>query len=223
MARKPAEQSVNREEIIAAAADVLRYNGYDATTMKDIAAKVNLTAASLYHHFKNKDFLLLAVLEVGLEHAIAQIEPIVEATDKTATQKLEEMITLHIVGVTDNTAVGAAMVFEIRALMNAKLPPRNGGQFGQEDYDEFIKRRDNFFARRAYFEGLFKRTVQEGIVNGEFRPVDASIVTKTMLGAQNWVGVWFRPNGRLSGADIARIVVDTFIQSLRVSQAEHMS
>ncbi len=76
MARKPADQSVNREDILWAAAEVLRHNGYEATTMKDIAAQVNLTAASLYHHFKSKDFLLLNVLEVGLNLTIAKLEPL---------------------------------------------------------------------------------------------------------------------------------------------------
>lgn len=218
MARKPADQSVNREDIIAAAADVLRYNGYDATTMKDIAAKVNLTAASLYHHFKNKNFLLLAVLEAGLEVAIAELEPI-RASDLSATEKLARMITAHIVGVADNTAVGAAMVFEIRSLMLAKLPPRNGGQFGEEEYAEFIARRDAFFARRAYFERIFRDVIREGIERGEFRQVDASIVAKTMLGAHNWVGVWYKQGGRLSGQDIAQIIVETFLTSLKHSQS----
>ena len=68
MARKPADQTVNREAIILAAAEVLQRNGYETTTMKDIAALVHLTAASLYHHFRNKDSLLLSVLEDGLEY-----------------------------------------------------------------------------------------------------------------------------------------------------------
>lgn len=213
MARKPADQSVNREDIIAAAAEVLRYNGYDATTMKDIAARVNLTAASLYHHFKNKDFLLLAVLEVGLEHAISQIEPIAKDPIRSAVDKLTQMITVHIVEVTDNTAVGAAMVFEIRSLMLLK-PSRPHQVDPQALPDEFVTRRDRFFARRAYFEQLFRDVVREGIAKGEFRSVDASIVAKAMLGAHNWVGVWFRSGGRLSGSDVARIMADTFLNSL---------
>ena len=68
MARKPADQSVDREDILWAAAEVLRRKGYDATTMKDIAAQVNLTAAVI-SSFQNKDFLLLSVLEVGLDLA----------------------------------------------------------------------------------------------------------------------------------------------------------
>ena len=41
--------------------------------MKDIASQVNLTAASLYHHFESKDFLLLSVLESGMELALDRI------------------------------------------------------------------------------------------------------------------------------------------------------
>ena len=124
MARKPADQSVDREDILWAAADVLRRKGHDATTMKDIAAQVNLTAASLYHHFKNKDFLLLSVLEVGLDLATERLERIVDS-DMSSANKFAAMIRSHIVSVTENVAIGAAMVFEIRAILNVNKGNRN--------------------------------------------------------------------------------------------------
>ena len=211
MARKPADQSVDREDILWAAAEVLHRNGYEATTMKDIAAQVNLTAASLYHHFKNKDFLLLSVLEVGLDLTIDKLE-VIESSDLTCAEKLGGMIRSHVVSVTGNVAVGAAMVFEIRALLNANV----GGKNGDRAFNaEFAARRKRFFARRDYFEGLFRNTVQAGIAAGEFRQVDAAIVTRAMLGAHNWVGVWFREGGRLSGAEVADVMVDTWLAALR--------
>ena len=211
MARKPADQSVDREDILWAAAEVLHRNGYDATTMKDIAAQVNLTAASLYHHFKNKDFLLLNVLEVGLDLTTEKLEDIVNS-DQSCAEKLGAMIRSHVVSVTGNVAVGAAMVFEIRALLNVSASGRNG-----EDkfMREFVARRNQFFARRDYFESLFRDMVRAGIDAGEFRPVDAAIVTKAMLGAHNWVGVWFREGGRLSGAEVADMMVDTWLAALK--------
>ena len=211
MARKPADQSVDREDILWAAAEVLHRNGYDATTMKDIAAQVNLTAASLYHHFKNKDFLLLNVLEVGLDLTIEKLEDIVNL-DQPCADKLGEMIRSHVVSVTGNVAVGAAMVFEIRALLNVSASGRNGDD---KFMREFVARRNQFFARRAYFESLFRDMVRAGIEAGEFRPVDAAIVTKAMLGAHNWVGVWFREGGRLSGAEVADLMVDTWLAALK--------
>lgn len=209
MARKPADQSVSRDEIITAAADVLRENGYDATTMKDIAGRVNLTAASLYHHFKNKDFLLLAVLEVGLSAAIDKIETVIQANNPPP-QKLRDMVHAHIGDVTDNPAVGAAMVFEIKSLMSATTAGRGNG-----NRSEFIERRDAFFKQRDYFENLFREVIQDGIENGDFRDVDAGIMAKTMLGAQNWVGVWYRSGGRLNGNEIAAMVAETFLLSLQ--------
>ena len=217
MARKPADQSVNREAIIVAAAEVLQKNGYEATTMKDIAAAVNLTAASLYHHFKNKDALLLAVLEVGLEYIIQQTEPIAHS-DLPTVEKLRRMIREHIVGLTQNTAVGAAMVFEIRALMSVKAPYRNAHDDDKEAFETFIKRRDSFFLRRDQFENLFRLVVREGVDNGSFRTIDAAIFTKTLLGAHNWVGVWYRPTGRLSGEEIADVIADTMLNGVITSR-----
>ncbi|MGQ9886883.1 MAG: TetR family transcriptional regulator [Aggregatilineales bacterium] len=203
MARKPADQSVSRDDILYAAADVLQRRGYEATTMKDIAAEVNLTAASLYHHFKNKDELLLAVLEAGLDLVIERLEPIVRA-DMPCVQRLREMIAVHIVSQTENTAVAAAMVFEIRSLLSER----------PAQLDRYRERRDRFFARRDYFEALYRQMVHEGIEQGMFRPVDVPIVVKAMLGAHNWVSVWYRPNGRLSGHEIAERMADMFLRGL---------
>lgn len=214
MARKPADQSVSRSDILHAAADVLQRNGYEATTMKDIAAAVNLTAASLYHHFRNKDALLLAVLEAGLDQVIRQLEPVV-ASDQPSETKLRRMIHEHIVSLTQHTAVGAAMVFEIRSLIGVKLPPPNASAADKQEYTDFIARRDAFFARRDQFEELFRQVIREGIDSGAFRPVDVPIFTKTILGAHNWVGVWYRPDGRLTGQEIADMMADLFLRALK--------
>jgi TetR/AcrR family transcriptional regulator, cholesterol catabolism regulator len=210
LARKPADQSVNREDIILAAAEVLRRNGYEAATMKDIAAAVNLTAASLYHHFRNKDTLLLAVLEAGMDAIIARTEPIA-CSERSSAERLREMIRTHIISLTGNTAVGAAMVFEIRTLMNVKPPPKTADDDDRAAYEEFSARREAFFARRDEFERLFRQVVREGIERGEFRRIDAGIYAKTLLGAHNWVGVWYRPDGRLSGAEIADMMADALM------------
>lgn len=181
--------------------------------MKDIAAAVNLTAASLYHHFRNKDALLLAVLEAGLDAIIQQIETIA-ASDAPSAAKLRAMVCAHVVGLTEHTSVGAAMVFEIRALMNVKAPGKGASAEDKEAYQAFVDRRDAFFARRDHFEELFRAVVREGVERGTFRPVDVPIFVKTLLGAHNWIGVWYKPDGRLSGAEIAEMMADTMLRGL---------
>lgn len=213
MARKPADQSVHRDDILQAAAEVLRRSGYEAATMKDIAAAVNLTAASLYHHFRNKDTLLLAVLELGLDAVTQQIEAIA-ASDQPSDQKLRAMICAHVVGLTENTAIGAAMVFEIRALMHVKPPSKNAFVEDWDEYKTFLQRREAFFAGRDHFEELFRTVVSEGIERGTFRPLDVPIFVKTLLGAHNWVSVWYKPDGRLNGAEIAARIASTLLDGI---------
>ncbi len=212
MARKPADQSVSKADIIQAAAEVLRQKGYEATTMKDIAAEVDLTAASLYHHFKNKNALMLAVLEGGMDYALSRIQPIAES-DLAPAEKLSQMIHIHVVSLTQHTAVGAAMVFEIGALIGVKTPGE-GSKMSAKAVHEFEEWRERFFDRRAAFEDCFRRVVQVGVEAGEFRQVDIPIFVKTVLGANNWVSVWYRPGGRLDGEGIAEQITETFLRSL---------
>jgi TetR/AcrR family transcriptional regulator, cholesterol catabolism regulator len=212
VARRPAGLTANRDDILLAAADVLMRRGYAATTMKEIAAAANLTAGTLYHYFANKDALLLAVLETGLEAGIARVEGIACDETRPALDRLRDMIAAHILGLTEQPAIGAAMVFEIRALLYVS----EESQAGMNGFaEEFTRRREAFFRRRDDFERLFRQVVMQAVADGALRPMDAGIYVKTLLGAQNWVGVWYRPEGRLSGEDIAARMVAFLIEGAR--------
>jgi AcrR family transcriptional regulator len=200
VARKPADQTVQRRDILLAAAGVFQERGYQGATMADIAARVNLTAGSLYHHFPaGKCDLLLAVLNEGLDTVLGEVDQIM-AEGLPPAETLRRMIAAHIVGVTENTSVGTAMVFEIRTAL---------------DLSEDAAGRDAFLRRRDEFERRYRQVVEQGIAEGVFRKVDVGIFTKAMLGAHNWVSVWYRPSGRLSGQQIAERMADTFLAALR--------
>lgn len=52
-----------RSQLIATARQVFTRQGFAHTTMEDITSAVGLTRGALYHHFGNKEGLLLAVIE----------------------------------------------------------------------------------------------------------------------------------------------------------------
>jgi AcrR family transcriptional regulator len=200
LARKPADQTVQRDDILLAAAAVFQERGYQGATMADIAQRLSLTAGSLYHHFPaGKRDLLLAVLNMGLDIVLKQIDDVL-AQNLPPVDTLRCMIEIHVNGVTSQQAIGAAMVFEIRTAL---------------DLSEDVEGRDAFLRRRDEFERRFRTVIEEGIAAGVFCPVDVGIFTKALLGANNWVGVWYRPDGRLSGQQIASRMADTFLAALR--------
>ena len=50
---------MTRDDILDAAAQVIRKKGFHAASMADIARAVNLQKASLYHHVSSKQEILL--------------------------------------------------------------------------------------------------------------------------------------------------------------------
>jgi AcrR family transcriptional regulator len=56
--RRERERARIRLHILDAARDMFVRNGYEATTMRAIAQRIDYTATALYHHFHNKEALL---------------------------------------------------------------------------------------------------------------------------------------------------------------------
>ena len=69
-------------------------------------------------------------------------------------------------------------------------------------------------SQRDTLEALYRAVVDQGIAAGDFVTVDVGIFIKTMFGALNWVSLWYREDGRLSGMQIADEIASTFLRSL---------
>ena len=59
--------SDTREQILEVARDLFIEQGYDATSLREIAEKVGVTKAALYYHFTNKQDILRALAAPAME------------------------------------------------------------------------------------------------------------------------------------------------------------
>ncbi|MFA7280499.1 MAG: helix-turn-helix domain-containing protein, partial [Sterolibacterium sp.] len=69
MARKAApvvEETNRRAELVRAAGRLFREQGYEATTIRDIAAAVGMRSGSPFYHFKSKEDMLKTVVLEGM-------------------------------------------------------------------------------------------------------------------------------------------------------------
>lgn len=78
-----------REKILTTAQVHFMRDGYNATSTRRISQEVGITQPNLYHHFKNKEALYMAVLERVADEALDELNQI---KDKN-TDKLEETLT----------------------------------------------------------------------------------------------------------------------------------
>lgn len=56
--RRTRERAETRQRILDAAREMFVERGYDATTMRAIADRIEYTPTAIYHHFRNKEALL---------------------------------------------------------------------------------------------------------------------------------------------------------------------
>lgn len=62
-------EPTTHERILAAAAALFVARGYASVSMREISQQLHLSKAALYHHFRDKQALLLEVLLAGIEQA----------------------------------------------------------------------------------------------------------------------------------------------------------
>jgi AcrR family transcriptional regulator len=66
-----------RQRILDVSAELFVEQGYDATSLREIAERLGVTKAALYYHFTSKDEILRALLEPGnvlLTELLARLE-----------------------------------------------------------------------------------------------------------------------------------------------------
>lgn len=105
---------LSRDEIIAAALSYARSNGLDKLSMRELSRQMNRPPMSLYVHIKNKDDLLIAMLEAVL----AELKPstIVKGDTKAALKRY-----LHAVRKSLNTLPGLCNVAVVNGRMTSPM------------------------------------------------------------------------------------------------------
>src|SRR5262245_14517405 len=78
------EKQATRERIEAAALELFRTRGFEATTTRDIAKQAEIAVGTLFNYFTAKEAIVIAMPEEGLAKAQAAIQK------QTAAETLEE-------------------------------------------------------------------------------------------------------------------------------------
>src|SRR3977135_1001091 len=81
-----------RQEILRAAARLFQQQGYDATSMNDVAAALKLSKGGLYHHFQSKDEILFHIMSHAMDITEARVINVVRRIDATSVEGAEERV-----------------------------------------------------------------------------------------------------------------------------------
>ena len=84
-----------RQEILRTAARLFQQQGYDATSMNDVAGALRLSKGGLYHHFQSKDEILFHIMSHAMDITEGQVINVVRKIDGVE-ERLRTLIRLHI-------------------------------------------------------------------------------------------------------------------------------
>ncbi|RBP18167.1 TetR family transcriptional regulator [Roseiarcus fermentans] len=180
MAATEAKRQANRwPALLDAAAAKFAGQGYHATTIRELAAASAMTPGAVYFHVPNKQALLLAVYEEGVQRILDRVET-AAAGAETAWDRLTAAVEAHLEAILDASAYARVVI---------RIVPDDAPDIAAD----LIRLRDRYEER---FRALFAQVeLPEGMSPG--------LARLFLLGALNWTPVWRRPGGAPI-AEIAR-------------------
>jgi AcrR family transcriptional regulator len=177
-------------EILRVAAQVLSEKGYYNTSLEEIADRLDLAKASLYHYFDSKESLLTACLGTVADESISRLTAIASGAG-SASERLRGLINEQL----------RIITVEYPELARLFLAHLEWPATVRERISEWHTRHD----------AIIKGVIEEGVKSGELGDIDISVVRHNLTGALNFVPFWFHPDGRFSDRDAFEAVADSVL------------
>ena len=163
-----------RTEIAHAAAKLIFHQGFNETSLNQIAKKIGIGKSTIYDYFSNKDEIILFLLDEPLSEIRSMAEQ-VAANSGTPGERLTEILEKHLEVLLRDRAFIFKLSFEFQ-----RLP-----------LDIQARHED----KRQQYQEVLRGLIQEGIDDGSFRPVDPDITVKILLTVLSSVILTARPTG----------------------------
>ena len=155
------DPATTREEILAATYRSLQQHGYADLTIQKIGDELEQSPSLIYHHYEDKDALVLACLEYLLDHFEGELG---RGPIEDPRERLEGLL---------DWGFGTGMSDEWQAFMQTVLELRV-----QAIHDPAY--RDHFTRSDRVFTESIASIIRAGVESGEFRECEPAVVAERL-------------------------------------------
>jgi AcrR family transcriptional regulator len=171
-----------RVVILETAARLFLERGYRSTSLRELAMLLNITKPALYYYFQNKEQMLVECYRAG----ISSIEGLLEEGKLEGGSGLERLQKyLHVYA----TAIVSHDFGRCVAMLDdSELSPA-------------ARREVRTLKRRI--DASIREYIEDGMTDGSIAACNPKLAAFAAAGAINWIGTWYRPEGGMTGDEIA--------------------
>ena len=194
----------DQQDVLREAVALFNRQGYDATSMGDLARELGLTKSAIYHHVTSKEQLL----EMALDAALTELSEAVEAATTTSYAAA--------------TGRRPASAYErLRALVARSVEVLVAHQ---PEVTLLLRVRGNSpvelaaLERRRWIDARLADLVRAAVDEGSLRDdVDPDLVSRLLFGMVNSLVEWHRPGGDVDAGVLAHAVTTLAFDGLRAA------
>lgn len=191
------KSDATRQRVLDVTSDLFQRNGYQATSMRDIAAAVGMKSGSLYYYYDSKEALLAAILNDTIDAHLAMVRQAVDALPANATvrQKFDTAFQVSVKIISDSGDMAVASAQTLSFLQ-------------EPEYSEQVRH------RQAYNQ-FWRDLIEEGKRTGEIRKdLPDAVASMAIVGALTFVAEWF-DGDRSTTDEVGALFSSLFVEGMR--------
>jgi AcrR family transcriptional regulator len=174
-------RSDRQNEIASIAAQLFRQKGFSAVTMRDLAAAMEMKAASLYNHIASKQDVLALVI-MDLAAAFTKGITDLNTQELSVAEKLSRIIKLHID-------------------LTVKFPNAMSSLNNDWMHLETVQLK-TFIEQREFYEETLRSIIRIGIADKTLFKVDEDVVVFSMLSTLRTLYLWYGKRSQMSQEEL---------------------
>jgi AcrR family transcriptional regulator len=183
------------ERAVRVGADLFAEQSYGATTTRELARALGVTNGTFYHHYPNKEDLLLDICVEALDAVLVAAEQAAETTPD-GQRRLQALIEAHVAATVRDVNLHRTMLLELRSL-------------GRASAQQVIDRRDRY---AELIGGVVAGAQGEGFLRDDLDPAALTLILLNLL---DWTVFWLGGENGRSEAEIVTLVSTVFLEGNR--------
>ena len=129
--QEDADATAVRERLLDAATELAVERGFDASGLREIAARADVSPAMIAYYFGDRRGLNQAMFQRAVERMRAQVEALLDADAPPAGDRLDELMRLHVSALAADPWLPQLIVREVLASQDAGLRERFAERVGE--------------------------------------------------------------------------------------------